>query len=61
MAGRIARTFITDTRGAYLSEWTIDPVAADMDPICDESERWTFHPVENDFVENITRSFDLVR
>lgn len=61
MAGRIARAFITETRGVYRPAWTIDQVAADIDAIRDESERWTFHPVENGFVDHMTRSFAMAR
>ncbi|MBT2245801.1 SDR family NAD(P)-dependent oxidoreductase [Sphingobium sp. BHU LFT2] len=61
MAGRIARAFITETRGVYRPEWTIDQVAADLDAIRDEATRWTFHPLENGFAEHMARSFAMAR
>ncbi|WP_159982762.1 MULTISPECIES: SDR family NAD(P)-dependent oxidoreductase [unclassified Novosphingobium] len=61
MAGRIARAFVTETKGVYRPEWTIDQVAADMDAIRDEGVRWTFHPVENGFAEHMAKSFALPR
>ena len=61
MAGRIARAFITETRGVYKPAWTIDEIAKNLDAIRDESERWTFHPVENGFGEHMARSFAMAR
>jgi hypothetical protein len=61
MAGRIARAFITETRGVYRPEWTIDQVAADLDAIRDDSKLWTFHPVENGFGEHMAKSFAMTR
>jgi len=61
MAGRIARAFVTETRGVYQPEWTIDQVADQLDAIRDESERWTFHPVENGFGEHMVKSFEMVQ
>lgn len=60
MAGRIARAFITETQGVYRPSWTIDEIADALPAIRDESELWTFHPVENGFAEHMTRSFELV-
>lgn len=61
MAGRIARAFIIETRGVYRPEWTIDQVAADLEAIRDESDCWTFHPVEHGFGEHMTKSFAMAR
>ncbi|MCT2399915.1 SDR family NAD(P)-dependent oxidoreductase [Novosphingobium mangrovi (ex Huang et al. 2023)] len=61
MAGRIARAFITETRGVYRPEWTMDTVADQIDAIRDDSDCWTFHPVENGFGEHMARSFEMAR
>ncbi len=61
MAGRIARAFVTETKGVYQPEWTIDQVADQLDAIRDESECWTFHPVENGFGEHMVKSFEMVQ
>lgn len=61
MAGRIARAFITETKGVYRPEWTIDSVAEQIEAIRDQGECWTFHPVENGFGEHMTRSFEMAR
>lgn len=61
VSGRVARAFITETKGVYRPEWTIDAVADQIDAIRDDSERWTFHPVKNGFGEHLGRSFELVR
>ena len=61
VAGRIARAFITETRGIYRPDWTIDAVADQIDAIRDEGELWTFHPLENGFGEHLSRSFEMAR
>ncbi|WP_098105319.1 SDR family NAD(P)-dependent oxidoreductase [Novosphingobium sp. PC22D] len=59
VAGRMARAFVTETRGIYRPEWSIDAVGESIDAIRDESERWTFHPCENGFGEHLARSFAM--
>jgi len=59
MSGRVARAYVTETRGAYRPEWTIDEVADNLDEIRDTAETWTFHPAENGFSEHLTRSFQM--
>ena len=61
VAGRIARAFITETRGVYRPDWTIDAVAEQIDAIRDEADLWTFHPLENGFGEHLSRSFEMAR
>lgn len=61
MAGRVARAFVTETKGVYQPSWTISDVAAQIDAIRDPSELWTFHPVENGFGEHMAKSFEMVR
>ena len=59
MAGRVARAFVTETAGVFRPHWTIDTVAAEIGAIRDESERWTFHPLEDGFGQHMARSFAL--
>lgn len=61
MAGRVARAFVTETRGVYRPAWTIDQVAADLEAIRDDTVNWTFHPLENGFGEHMARSFAMAR
>lgn len=61
MGGRVARAFITETKGKYRPAWTIDQVAQDIDAIRNADELWTFHPADDGFAEHMARSFALVR
>lgn len=59
VAGRVARAYVTETRGVYRPDWTIDSVAEDIDAIRDPADGWTFHPAEDGFAEHLTRSFEM--
>lgn len=61
VAGRIARAFVTETQGVYHPTWTIDQVAAEIDAVRDETNLWTFHPVENGFGEHLSKSFAMTQ
>jgi NAD(P)-dependent dehydrogenase (short-subunit alcohol dehydrogenase family) len=61
MAGRLARAYVTETRGVYQPHWTIEDVAARLSAIRDPSDGWTFHPVENGFFEHMAKSFEMTR
>lgn len=61
IGGRVARAFITETKGKYRPAWTIDQVAQDIDAIRNADELWTFHPAEGGFAEHMARSFAFVR
>ena len=59
VAGRVARAYITETRGLYRPDWTIDDVAENLDGIRDPADGFTFHPAEGGFVEHLTTSFGM--
>jgi NAD(P)-dependent dehydrogenase (short-subunit alcohol dehydrogenase family) len=59
MAGRMARAYVSETRGLYQPEWTIDDVAENLDAIRDVSETFAFHPAQGGFVEHLTKSFEM--
>lgn len=61
MAGRVARAFVSETRGAYRPDWTIDSVAENLGAIRDMAETFTFHPAENGFFEHMAKSFAMAR
>lgn len=60
VAGRVARAYVTETRGLWRSEWTIDEVAVNIDAIRNEEQGWTLHPAEGAFGEHLARSFAMV-
>ena len=59
IAGRMARAYVTETRGLYRPEWTIDDVAENIARIRDESANFTFHPAKGGFVGHLTKSFEM--
>ena len=61
MAGRVARAYVTETRGVYRPDWTIDAVAEAIGAIRDTSATFTFHPAENGFFEHMAASFAMAR
>ena len=61
MAGRVARAYVTETRGVFRPKWSIDDVAENLGEIRDSSNNFTFHPPENGFFEHMTKSFELAR
>lgn len=61
MAGRLARAYVTETRGVYRRDWSIERVAEEIGAIRDPADGWTFHPAENGFFEHMTKSFEMVR
>jgi len=61
MAGRLARAYVTETRGVYRPDWSIEQVAQQIGAIRDPAEGWTFHPAENGFFEHMTKSFEMAR
>ncbi|MEJ5975016.1 SDR family NAD(P)-dependent oxidoreductase [Novosphingobium sp. PS1R-30] len=61
VAGRLARAYVTETRGVWRPEWSIESVAEEIGAIRDPAEAWTFHPAENGFAEHLTKSFAMAR
>jgi NAD(P)-dependent dehydrogenase (short-subunit alcohol dehydrogenase family) len=59
MAGRLARAYVTETRGVYRPDWTLDDVADNLGAIRDPSDNFTFHPAEGGFVAHLTESFGM--
>lgn len=59
VAGRIARVYVTETKGVYRPDWTIDSVAEELDAIRDPRDGWTFHPAEGAFGEHLGKSFEM--
>ena len=59
MAGRMARAYVTETRGVYRPEWSLDDIAENITAIRDPSNNFTFHPAEGGFVAHLTESFGM--
>lgn len=61
MAGRMARAYVTETRGVYRPDWTIDSVAENIAAIREPGDNFTFHPAEGGFVAHLTESFGMTQ
>jgi NAD(P)-dependent dehydrogenase (short-subunit alcohol dehydrogenase family) len=56
--GRMGRIWWTESKGAWLPDWTIEDVAANLDQIRESSgERWTFPPFPTGFVDHLGSTF----
>jgi len=61
MAGRVARAYVSETRGVYRPDWTIDAVAENLDAIRAPEDGFVFHPAEGGFFAHMTESFAMAR
>jgi NAD(P)-dependent dehydrogenase (short-subunit alcohol dehydrogenase family) len=59
MAGRVARAYISETRGVYRPDWSIDSIAENLDAIRETADAFVFHPAEGGFAEHMARSFEM--
>jgi NAD(P)-dependent dehydrogenase (short-subunit alcohol dehydrogenase family) len=58
IGGRLAQAYVSETRGAYEAEWTIDKVAGQIGAIRDRSEAVTFPTLPAAHDDHISFSFD---
>jgi hypothetical protein len=59
MAGRIAKAFIGETRGAYRPSWTIDQVGEEMEAIGNTDNPLILPVVPHGHVDHIRYSFQM--
>jgi NAD(P)-dependent dehydrogenase (short-subunit alcohol dehydrogenase family) len=52
-AGRVARAYVAETRGAYSANWTVEEIAAKAGEIQNADPIVTFHPVPNGHFEHL--------
>lgn len=57
-AGRMAQAFVTETKGVFQTEWSIETVAARMAEIRDASAQWTFPPFPSGMADHLGKSFE---
>lgn len=56
--GRMGRIFWTESKGAWLPDWTIEDVANNVEQIRESNgERWTFPPYPSGFVDHLGATF----
>lgn len=61
VAGRMAKAWVSETRGVYQPAWTVDQVAARMDEIADRGDPLVFSPLPRGFYDHLGTSFDMAR
>jgi len=61
LAGRIARAYVTETRGVYQPSWTMEQVGQRIGAIRDTSQTWVFPPVPSGFVDHLRDSFAMAK
>lgn len=61
LAGRIAKAYVTETRGVYQPEWTIEQVAERIDEIEDRANAVVFPPCPTGFYDHLGYSFKMAR
>ena len=61
LAGRLAKAFVTETRGVFREHWTIEQVAEQMGEIENSANVAVFKPVPRGFVDHLEFSFKMAR
>lgn len=57
-AGRMARSFATESKGVFRKDWSVEDVAVDIAAIRDpDGERWTFPPYPSGMADHLGQSF----
>lgn len=57
MAGRVAAAYVSETKGVYRPEWTIEDIANQLDGIRDRDDSLEFAPVPTGHVDHLRYSF----
>ncbi|MBW8755627.1 MAG: SDR family NAD(P)-dependent oxidoreductase [Sphingomonadales bacterium] len=61
VAGRMAKAWVSETRGVYQPGWTVDQVAARIGEIGDRTDPLVFSPLPKGFYDHLGTSFDIAR
>jgi NAD(P)-dependent dehydrogenase (short-subunit alcohol dehydrogenase family) len=61
LAGRVAKAFVTETRGVFRERWTIEEVAERIDEIENTTDRQVFTPFPQGFQDHLAFSFAMAR
>jgi len=61
LAGRVAKAYIAETRGAFQTDWTIEQVADRLNDIEDKSQQVVFPPFPTGFFDHLEYSFAMAR
>ncbi|MDG2001844.1 MAG: SDR family NAD(P)-dependent oxidoreductase, partial [Novosphingobium sp.] len=61
LAGRVAKAYVAETRGAFQNDWTIEDVAGRLAEIEDRSKDVIFPPFPTGFFNHLDYSFKMAR
>ena len=61
LAGRMAESFVAETRGVFQPEWSVEDVAARIGEIGDRGHQQVFSPVPSGFYDHLGYSFAMAR
>lgn len=61
LAGRVAKAYVAETRGAFQDDWTIEDVAGRLAEIEDRSKDVIFPPFPTGFFDHLDYSFKMAR
>jgi NAD(P)-dependent dehydrogenase (short-subunit alcohol dehydrogenase family) len=61
VAGRVARAYVTETRGVYSSNWSVEKIAEQMDAIQSTRQDVSFKVVPSGHLDHLRYSFDMAR
>lgn len=61
VAGRMAKAYVAETRGAFQPDWTIEDIAARISEIEAADDPFVFDAVPSGFNDHLGTSFDMAR
>ena len=61
VAGRMAKAWVSETRGVYQPQWSADEVAARIGEIGDRSDPLVFSPLPKGFYDHLGASFAMAK
>lgn len=61
LAGRIAKAYVSETRGVFQPDWTIEQVAERMEAISNKKDQNVFPPFPSGFYDHLQYSFRMAR
>jgi NAD(P)-dependent dehydrogenase (short-subunit alcohol dehydrogenase family) len=61
LAGRVAKAYVAETRGAWQDEWAIEDIPARLEEIEDTSQQVVFPPFPSGFFDHLNYSFEMAR
>jgi len=61
LAGRVARAYTMETKGAFRPDWTIEQIAENLDTIRATDNALHFAPVPDGHMDHLRYCFEMAR